>query len=100
MQTPIKAAENKQPVALVQPIRLPNKAQLSNQVTKLIQYESITQLTTNSEGRHTNDGLCRISKGAGTSTKSFPKNFVTRRLLEYGDCQSGNYIGNQSLDQQ
>jgi hypothetical protein len=79
-------------------LNLSNEAQLSNQVTTTNHRQSITQLTITSEGGHTSGKACRISKGAGTDTQPFSQKFVTRRLLGYGNCQSGNCIGHQSLE--
>jgi hypothetical protein len=33
------------------------------------------------------------------NTKSFSQKLITRRFMEHGNCQPGNYIGHQSLDQ-
>jgi hypothetical protein len=73
-------------------------AQVSNKVTKTTQCEHSTQNDINSEGGHTNDGPGSISEGAGANTKSFPHKFVTRQFLEHGNCQLGNFIGQQSLE--
>jgi hypothetical protein len=68
-----------------------------NKVKNTNHCEHSTQHAVTSEGGHTNDGPVSISEGASANAKSFPHKFVTRRFLEHGNRQPGNYIGRQSL---
>jgi hypothetical protein len=97
IQAPVKAAENKQPSALVQPILTSpmthNYQTRSQQVSPTLpanvsQCQPVSQLAITSEGGHTSCQDGSTSEGADTGAQPFSKELVTRRLFGYGKFQA------------
>jgi hypothetical protein len=95
IQAPLKAAENKQPAALAQPI-------LTSPMHHKYQTRSQRPITANTASR--TPLLPRVvtpMTGQAASPrvlarkKSFPQKFVTRQFMEHGNSQPGNRIGRQ-----